>query len=251
LQRLRTILGGIAVLLTGVICFAGCGKPNSPSKTTSMSGALSVVNGQVPPRETPPDWVAAKAAGLLHGPVAPEQLIAGVSSDLIGNTANSWLGTPYLLGGNSRSGIDCSHLVYQVYRGAGVSSYPFMATPRMRKYGHFVCANWNDDGGDIVLFASLAHTGIYIGNGWMIDANSYYKEVMWDNLNNEYWQRLHPYLVRFVPWESKSRGCYDPDRASVTPGRRPPRSEPDSPPIHPAAQPRTHPHRSASAIRRA
>ncbi len=32
--------------------------------------------------------------------------------------ANDWKTTPYLLGGNSKQGIDCSHFVYQVINGA-------------------------------------------------------------------------------------------------------------------------------------
>jgi murein DD-endopeptidase / murein LD-carboxypeptidase len=32
--------------------------------------------------------------------------------------ANNWKGTPYLLGGNSKQGIDCSHFVYQVFNDA-------------------------------------------------------------------------------------------------------------------------------------
>lgn len=32
--------------------------------------------------------------------------------------ANDWKGSPYLMGGNSKQGIDCSHFVYQVLNGA-------------------------------------------------------------------------------------------------------------------------------------
>lgn len=32
--------------------------------------------------------------------------------------ANEWKNTPYLFGGNSKQGIDCSHFVYQVINGA-------------------------------------------------------------------------------------------------------------------------------------
>ncbi len=32
--------------------------------------------------------------------------------------AADWKGTPYIFGGNSKQGIDCSHFVYQVLNGA-------------------------------------------------------------------------------------------------------------------------------------
>ena len=54
---------------------------------------------------------AAELAALPHRPPEPADLIA---------TARAFLGTPYLWGGTSGLGIDCSGLVQQVYRLNGV-----------------------------------------------------------------------------------------------------------------------------------
>lgn len=205
---MRSMLWFIALAILIVAMpsgLVGCGQstravaPPATVLTPSDDGTLPLVNGQGPPQETPPDSIVARAEKFFRGRITPMQVIAGVSSTTICNTANSWLNVPYAWGGNSRSGIDCSHLVYRVYQGAGITSYPFMTTSAMRTYSRFICVNWNETGGDIVLFGSLGHTGIYMGGGWMIDANSYYGKVRWDNLNSSYWQSFRPYPVRYVP----------------------------------------------------
>ncbi len=199
----------LTVLAVGMI--SGCGDTNkvtNPSpRAPDMSGQaderLPLVNGQAPPYLEPPDSIKAKGERILRElagrQAAPMQVIAGVPSWKILNQAYSWLGVPYRWGGNSRSGIDCSHLVYQVYRGAGITSYPFMTTSQMKSYPYFTRVAWNDEGGDIVLFQNLGHTGIYVGCGWFIDANSYYGKVMYDGIFSPYWQSMKPYAVRFTP----------------------------------------------------
>ena len=174
--------------------------PHNATLPPSVDDArLPLVNGQGPPLEDPPDSIKAKGEKILRGLTQNQPLltISGVSSSTILGTTRSWLGVPYAWGGNSRSGIDCSHLVYQVYRGSGIGSYPYMTTSQMKTAYYFMCVNWNN-GGDIVLFRSLSHTGIYVGGGWMIDADSYYNKVMYDNLNTAYWQQWGPYPVRWT-----------------------------------------------------
>lgn len=47
--------------------------------------------------------------------------------------AKIWVGVPNLQGENSRVGIDCSHLVYQVYSKAGAKGIYFMKVPAIKK----------------------------------------------------------------------------------------------------------------------
>jgi cell wall-associated NlpC family hydrolase len=44
--------------------------------------------------------------------VSHRETVAATRAAML-QVATAWSGTPYLLGGDSRNGIDCSHLVYQ------------------------------------------------------------------------------------------------------------------------------------------
>ncbi len=81
--------------------------------------------------------------------------------------ANGWIGAPYKIGGNSRNGIDCSHLVQSVYSGAG-SSYLYVTTSGFPPPDKFKKVNSPQEG-DVVLFSG--HMGIYTG-GKIISAQS-------------------------------------------------------------------------------
>ena len=81
--------------------------------------------------------------------------------------AARYLGVPYVWGGASPSGFDCSGLVMYVYAQLGVS------------LPHYTVSQWNATipiptsalaPGDLVFFDGLGHVGIYIGNGQFIHA---------------------------------------------------------------------------------
>jgi cell wall-associated NlpC family hydrolase len=76
-----------------------------------------------------------------------------------------YLGVPYVYGGASPSGFDCSGLVMYVYAQLGIS------------LPHYTVAQWNATQpisspapGDLVFFNGLGHVGIYIGGGKFVDA---------------------------------------------------------------------------------
>jgi peptidoglycan DL-endopeptidase CwlO len=79
--------------------------------------------------------------------------------------AMQFLGTPYVYGGSSPSGFDCSGFVMYVYAKVGVS-LPHNAAAQ---YGYGTPVSRSQlQPGDLVFFNGLGHNGIYIGGGSFI-----------------------------------------------------------------------------------
>ena len=53
-------------------------------------------------------------------------------------TAKSSIGVESIHGGNNRSCIDCSHLVYQIYKQVGAKSIVLQTVPNMKKNVYYV-----------------------------------------------------------------------------------------------------------------
>jgi cell wall-associated NlpC family hydrolase len=79
--------------------------------------------------------------------------------------AMRYLGIPYVYGGSSPSGFDCSGFVMYVYAQVGVS-LPHNAA---MQYGYGTPVDRSQlQPGDLVFFNGLGHNGIYIGGGQFI-----------------------------------------------------------------------------------
>ena len=80
--------------------------------------------------------------------------------------AKQFIGVPYVWGGSSPKGFDCSGLTSYVYRNAAGIKLPRRAV-HQRGVGKFVSTSQAQPG-DMVNYSS--HVGIYLGNGYMIHA---------------------------------------------------------------------------------
>ncbi len=96
---------------------------------------------------------------------------SSVMGEALVELAKQYIGTPYVYGGMSPAGFDCSGFVKYCYGLMGVSINRVAADQAQNGYGVSVDQMLP---GDIICFSSSAggsyigHTGIYVGNGYFI-----------------------------------------------------------------------------------
>ena len=109
------------------------------------------------------------------------------SGSSIINTAMNYLGVPYVWGGSTPSGFDCSGFVQYVFKKNGVS-LPRTAASQSG-VGTSVSRS-NLQPGDLVFFSNgggISHVGIYIGNGNMVHAPHTGDVVKVTSINSSYY----------------------------------------------------------------
>lgn len=102
-----------------------------------------------------------------------------------------WRGTPYLLGGTTRRGIDCSAFVQNVYADAFGIDIPRSTADQVREGRRVQPAQMK--AGDLVFFrppGASRHVGIYLGNGTFTHASTS-QGVTLGSLEEAYWQSAY------------------------------------------------------------
>ena len=151
----------------------------------SPSTATTVVAKKTQPAKSVEQPAKSKAKAVQVAASPQKQVSRSQNSGLVSN-ALSLVGVPYLFGGTSRSGFDCSGYTQYVFKGSGIS------LPRTAAGQFGVGSSVNKDqlqAGDLVFFTTYesgaSHVGIYIGGGSFVHASN--SGVTTTNLSSSYY----------------------------------------------------------------
>jgi cell wall-associated NlpC family hydrolase len=174
----------LAFLLAGGSAFAQA----NPTAGTSHTMALSAQSPDVY------EWTGIAPRPAVHS--VKHHDIAKFASRLFNRSARiantltrsalRFLGTPYVFGGTSGYGFDCSGYVQHVYAMLGIH------LPRTADAQYYAGSRpvGGVKTGDLVFFQTYepgpSHVGIYIGNGHFVHASSSHG-VMVSSLSDSYW----------------------------------------------------------------
>ena len=135
------------------------------------------------PSHTAEDMASGRvnALGLLRAPGDNERLYDAVES---------WIGTPYLYGGTTKQGVDCSAFVGHIYREVYNRNLHRVANYMQKDVTLITKSELRE--GDIIFFTNskgrVSHVGIYLKDG-LFAHSSTSRGVIVSRLDDSYWSQ--------------------------------------------------------------
>ena len=181
------------------------GYKSAPSEPTSTAKAESGIRDGASTTKSPSRAPTNKhtSAGATKQAastkMAQENAPKQTSSSSLEQLAKSWIGTPYVYGGSSRSGTDCSGYVMQLYKAHYGISLPHNAGQMYDDSRGSSVSRGSLQEGDLVFFGSfwkIDHVGIYLKGDRFTHASSS-KGVIISPMSDNYWRPKYQGARRF------------------------------------------------------
>ena len=161
----------------------------------SNSTAGTNVAGNTSGRQTSAGAQKSAAAQKMAATNAPAQS----SATSLEAMAKTWIGTPYVYGGSSRSGTDCSGYVLNIYKDLYGITLPRTAADMYKDGRGSSVSRGSLKEGDLVFFGSfwkIDHVGIYLSGDRFTHASSS-QGVTITPMSNSYWSPKYQGARRF------------------------------------------------------
>lgn len=185
LSRISEIQGQIDALRTGTVdTTSSAGSATSADTSTAFADALATANDTGTGSTTGAGAAGLTAAAGLAGAKPATSVDAGKGTVATGSgatgadvvaDAKKYLGVPYVFGGTTTAGMDCSGLVQTVFKDLGVTMP--RVVPDQADMGVPVGSLKDAQPGDLIVPKGEQHIVIYVGDGKVLHAPRPGKDV--------------------------------------------------------------------------
>ncbi len=204
-MRRSLLVGAFALFVASVGFTARADAATSPQ--LGYTGSSANANAQA----VSPDVAEWTSRLIITSPAAHHHSMNRLAGGILARTSRiaqeltrsalRFLGVPYVFGGTSTSGFDCSGFVQHVFAGLGIG------LPRTAdaQYDAGRPATGGPRAGDLVFFdtyGGVSHVGIYLGKGRFVHASSSHG-VMVSHLSDSYWAARYVGARRMVATRNK------------------------------------------------
>jgi peptidoglycan DL-endopeptidase CwlO len=194
-------VGAFALLVAGSGAIARAHSSNNPSQL-DPTGSSSAVSAQT----LSPDVAEWTSRLIVTSPVRHHGGIDKFAGSILARTSKiaqrltssalHFLGVPYVWGGTTAAGFDCSGFVQHVFAMLGI----LLPRTADAQYDAGRPALGGPRAGDLVFFdtyGGVSHVGIYLGHGEFVHASSS-RGVMVSHLSDSYWAARYVGAKRLI-----------------------------------------------------